>query len=49
MTETKPPKDIGIKCYCGGTTKFNYQRKLFICDKTGEDIIFYSKHPCISK
>ena len=47
MENNKEPKDIGIKCYCGSSTKFHYDRSMFKCNKTGEWVFFYAKHPCI--
>ena len=41
--------DYGIKCFCGSSTKFYSKRRLFKCDRTGEWVIFYSKHPCIQQ
>ena len=47
MTETKPPKDMAMKCYCGSSTKYHYDRKMFKCDKIGEWMFFYYNHSCI--
>ena len=40
-------KDLGVKCYCGGSTKYYFAKNLFKCDKTGEWMFFYYKHPCL--
>lgn len=40
-------KDIGIKCYCGSSTKYYPARQLFKCNKIGEWVVFYPKHSCL--
>ena len=47
MVKEREQKDIGIKCYCGSSTKYYYDKQMFKCDRTEELVFFYANHPCI--